>query len=284
MVVTALSGSALYQDAGRRHLDGGVPRSGAFDALAHAAATRLVGGSPQEASLEVVGLLEARVGQRLVVAVTGAATVHLDGRSAPAWTAIEVPVGTLLQVTAQGRGYLAVAGGFRPRPVLGSRSTCLMGPIGPAPVAVGDRLPVSRGGSGGTVGDVVQAPPAGSRLRAVPGPHLRLDVSRATVVDASRIGVRVRPERPVASQGTLPSLGVLPGTIQALPSGDWVVLGPDAGTMGGYPVLGVVASADLRLLAHVRPGDGLRLVPIGTEEIPDIPDPRVLRLGGLSSG
>jgi antagonist of KipI len=74
---------------------------------------------------------------------------------------------------------------------------------------------------------------------------------------------------------------VLPGAIQVLPMGDWIVLGPDAGTMGGYPVAGVVCTADLDRFAHLLPGDGLELVATTVEQAPRPPTPEVVRLAGL---
>jgi allophanate hydrolase subunit 2 len=100
-------------------------------------------------------------------------------------------------------------------------------------------------------------------------------------VDVSRIGIRLRPAGAVAAGASLPSLGVLPGAIQVLPSGDWVVLGPDAGTMGGYPIVGVVVSADLGRLAHVAPGQVLQLLPVAAGDAPRPVLPRILRLGAL---
>ena len=46
------------------------------------------------------------------------------------------------------------------------------------------------------------------------------------------------------------------------PDGDPVVLLPDHATLGGYPVLAVVASADHGLLGQCAPGTAVRLVPI----------------------
>ena len=44
------------------------------------------------------------------------------------------------------------------------------------------------------------------------------------------------------------------GAVQAPPDGDPVVLIPDHATLGGYPVVAVVASADHGLLGQCAPG------------------------------
>jgi allophanate hydrolase subunit 2 len=283
--VVGLSGSALFQDAGRRHVDSGVPVSGAFDREAHAAATALVGGVVEHASLEVLGMIEVTIDRPVTCAVTGRATVLVDGRAAPPWTALELPAGARVAVHAEGRGYLGVTGGFQPEPVLGSRSTCVLGPIGPPPVGVGDLLPVADLCTCATAGDFVRAPERRASVRVVPGPHLRAAPSAIRVLEVSRIGVRLTAgqvqDAASPARSDLPSLGVLPGALQVLPSGDWMLLGPDAGTMGGYPVVGVVASADLGTWAHVRVGEVVHLEVIDPMDAPDAAPPAVFRVQGL---
>jgi allophanate hydrolase subunit 2 len=283
--VVGLSGAALFQDAGRQHLDSGVPLSGAFDRDAHASATALVGGSIEQATLELVGMIEVVPDQPVTCAVTGRATVTVDGRQVAPWTAREVPAGSRVQVHAEGRAYLSVAGGFQPAPVLGSRSTCLLGPIGPPPVGIGDTLPLAATCTSGTDGDFVRAPDPRSGVRVVPGPHLRIASCDVRVLDASRIGVRLTAGRLEGERAQvrsdLPSLGVLPGAVQVLPSGDWILLGPDAGTMGGYPIAGVVATADLGAWAHVRVGEVVHLEVIVAGDAPDPAAPALVRVQGL---
>ncbi len=283
--VMGLVGSALHQDAGRDHVASGVPVSGAFDRYAHAAATALVGGSIEQASLEVVGLIEVEPDVAITCAVTGRGAVSVNGRPAATWTALDVPAGARVEIRSVGRAYLGVAGGFQPPTVLGSRSTCLLGPIGPAPVGLGDLVSVAHACTSATAGDFVRAPAQRPAVRVVPGPHLHLESCEVRVLEASRIGVRLTAGRvqepPAAARVDLPSLGVLPGTVQVLPSGDWMLLGPDSGTMGGYPVAGVVVTADLGLWAHVTVGDAVRLEVSGAADAPDAPMPGVVRVQGL---
>lgn len=293
--VVALAGSALFQDLGRAHTSSGVPRSGAFDPYAHAAATMLVGGGPADATIELVGAVEVEAGVSVTCAVAGVCEVGLDGRPLPAWAAFDLPAGARLSVATRGRAYLAAAGGFPVDPVLGSRSTCVLGPVGPPAIRVGDRVPLAARSTSSTAGDFCRPPRGGRPLAVVPGPHLGLRPTVARVVEASRIGIRMHvPRRSefgggpagVAGEGAaghaaLPSLGVLPGTIQALPSGQWVVLGPDAGTMGGYPVVAVVATADVGRLAHLVPGDDVRLMPMPADRTPTPTHPVVMRISEL---
>ena len=54
------------------------------------------------------------------------------------------------------------------------------------------------------------------------------------------------------------SSGIVPGTIQILPSGKPIILLADAQTTGGYPRIAVILDRDLDDLAQLRPGDWVR--------------------------
>ena len=78
---------------------------------------------------------------------------------------------------------------------------------------------------------------------------------------ADRMGVRLDgPRLNVASDGRMPSAGVIPGTIQCPEDGSPYVLSVDAGTVGGYPRIAQVARVDRHALGQLRPGDHLRLL------------------------
>ncbi|WP_343035352.1 hypothetical protein [Cellulomonas septica] len=65
-------------------------------------------------------------------------------------------------------------------------------------------------------------------------------------------GARARAE--------LPSAGLVPGAVQVPPDGLPVVFGVDHPVTGGYPVVAVVRSSALGVLAQVRPGEPVRFV------------------------
>lgn len=280
LLVEDVAGAVLIQDLGRSLVSLGVPIGGAFDRGAHVRANTLVGNDPDAATLEVVGTLTLRAHGPMLVCVTGTARVQLEAPAAPparsalsAEMALDLPSGSRLEVSGPGRSYLAVRGGLRVRTVLGSRSSCLMGPLGPPPIRAGHRIPVgapSPQSVDARAGDYARIERPTGTVPVVAGPHGDLRSATVEVLEASRIGIRlaVRAQRGVTGAATtgLPSHGVLPGAIQALPNGDWMLLGPDAGTMGGYPVIAVLAGDGLDRWAHVSPGQLLNLVavPVGT--------------------
>ena len=280
--VLGLAGSALLQDAGRPgHRLSGVPRSGAFDRQAYGAAVALVGGGEGEAAIELLGELTVRCSALTTCAFVGGSRARQDGRPAPLDMAFDVPAGGSLVVGTERRGYLAVAGGIQGVEVLGSRSTCLLSALGPAPLRVGQELPLAERCWTPTAGDFCRLPTADRPIGVVPGPHPGFEAGVVEVLDGSRIGVRVRPAAMTGGSATLASFGVLPGSIQALPSGDWMVLGPDAGTMGGYPVIGVVSSADQDRWARAMAGDRVALAAVPADHAPDPVEPRVVRVSYL---
>ena len=97
-------------------------------------------------------------------------------------------------------------------------------------------------------------------LRILPAPghsHQVADLvnqSWQVASDSNRQGLRLQSGQLRAPDaGTLLSRAVLPGSIQLPASGLPIVLGVDAQTIGGYPVLGQVIAADLDLIAQARP-------------------------------
>jgi allophanate hydrolase subunit 2 len=117
----------------------------------------------------------------------------------------------------------------------------------------------------------VSAPPAGrpGPLRISVGPRAdwfapeAFDLLRTTVwtvrPDSDRIGVRLDGSPLPRLRGAeLPSEPTLPGAVQVPPDGRPIVFGPDAPVTGGYPVLAVLAEADLDAAGQLRPGDAVR--------------------------
>ena len=266
------------QDQGRpgfAHL--GVPRSGALDRAAAAAANAAVGNDPAAAVLEttVTGMAVRAVGP-CVVAVTGApAPVTVDGAPAVMGEAVAVPAAAVVEVGASEAGvrsYLAVAGGIDVPTVLGSRSTDLLSGLGPPRLRDRDRVPIGHERRGD-----VRAVAAGSR----PGPaELVLAVrlgprhdwfTAAALETLVRTEYRVSPvsnrvalrltgaplERAVRDE--LPSEGVVLGAVQVPADGQPLIFLADHPTTGGYPVVGVVDDADIDRCAQARPGTAVHL-------------------------
>jgi biotin-dependent carboxylase-like uncharacterized protein len=280
LTVLASGPLATVQDLGRPGWAAiGVTRSGAADSAAHALANRLVGNDATAATVEVTaGGLRVRAGSAHLVAVTGAPVpVRVDGRPGSLSAPFPLRPGAELALgrpAAGLRSYLAVRGGVDVRPVLGSRSTDTLSGLGPAPLRPGDELPVGDLAADEPVVDV--APVAGPADRPVlgvlPGPRRNLLVDDAWALltsaewivgsDSDRVGLRLTgPPLRRTTRDELPSEGLVPGAVQVPPDGAPVLFLADHPVTGGYPVLAVVRTADLPVVAQLRPGDRCRFSP-----------------------
>lgn len=268
------------QDAGRPgHRAAGVPGGGAADAHSLRLANLLVGNPEDAAALELtlVGP-ELRVTADVVVALAGA-----DFPGLPRWKPVRLAAGTRIELGAARRGcrgYLAVAGGIEVPRVLGSRSTYVragMGGFSGRALRTGDRVPlapVERAFRGSWRIDerVLPVDTNEQVLRYVPGAQAAefslgaADEFRVRT-QSDRMGVRLEgPALRRAGGEELPSGPVLPGTLQVPPDGQPILLLADAQTLGGYPQLGHVITADLPRAGQLRPGDRVRFQPVSLEE------------------
>ncbi|HWH27932.1 MAG TPA: hypothetical protein VNU26_03035 [Mycobacteriales bacterium] len=75
---------------------------------------------------------------------------------------------------------------------------------------------------------------------------------------SDRTGLRLTGPPLGRRDGELLSEGQLPGSVQVPTSGQPILLGPDAGVTGGYPVVGVVVDRDLDVVGQLPPGAGVR--------------------------
>jgi allophanate hydrolase subunit 2 len=108
-----------------------------------------------------------------------------------------------------------------------------------------------------------------AELRVVAGPRddwfapQALDRLRSAVwevtSDSNRSGLRLAgPDLSRARPGELPSEGMPLGALQVPPSGQPILFLADHPVTGGYPVIAVVATADIGRAAQLRPGDRVR--------------------------
>lgn len=261
----------LVQDGGRAgwaHL--GVPRAGFLDVPSARLANRLVGNAEDEALLETTwGGVVLRASSAVTVVVTGArCEVTAGGRCVGTERPVRLGVGDVLRVgpAYDGvRSYVAVAGGVRVAPVLGSRSTDTLSWTGPAPLAQGSVVSVGRPYGEPRPVDVVLPPRRTGVLRLHRGPRAdwlgdpaELDGHRWSVgADSDRIGLRLVGGKVTRRAGEVPSEGLVLGAVQAPPSGELVVFLRDHPATGGYPVVAVLDAEDLAECARARPGDVL---------------------------
>jgi antagonist of KipI len=278
------------QDLGRPgYASLGVTPSGACDPIALRLGNRLVGNPENAAALEMT-LLGGRFvfDEEGVIALTGASCeAALDGAPVPMWTAYLVRGGQTLTVgtTLTGaRCYLAVRGGIAVTSVLGSASTHVLTRLGGVD---------GRALRKGDVLSVGEAPAMRFELRTIapafldrlrPRKILRTTVAPQTDLfpvnvrkafyanpyrvteQSDRMGLRLEGKSLEGlNAGQMISEGVALGAVQVPPNGQPIILFVDRGTLGGYPKIANVISADLPSIGQLRPNDVIRFELVSAE-------------------
>ena len=265
----------------------GVGMAGAADRWSLDVGNLLVGNDAGAAALEItVTGPTLRLHRATTIALCGASIdAQVDGTALPGWRPIGLPSGSILRLGAcrnGARAYLACDGGIDVAPVLGSRSTDLRGGFGGhagRALRAGDNVPL--GAASADAHDAIHIVPwwidASPDLdfsdhiavRVLPGSDATLPTdalhAQEFVVDAAsdRQGLRLRGA-PLCIAGSRERRAepVGPGTIPLPPEGQPIVLLADAQTVGGYPRIGHVITADIPRLAQRRAGQCLRFVAV----------------------
>jgi antagonist of KipI len=281
------------QDQGRwGYQSYGVGIAGAMDSFALTAANLLVGNPERAAGLEMTLLGPTLKFQReTLIAVTGAdLTPRLDGIPLDNWKTHLAPPGSILSFGGRRNGvraYLSVAGGIDVPPVMGSRSTYILGRFGGLegrPLKAQDRLPIGVSVAlwNSLVGRAFQEnlrPPYQKypRLRVILGPFQDffseegittfLSTDYLITPNSDRMGYRLQGSAVTRRKtGELITCGLANGTVQIPPNGQPIILLTDRQTIGGYPIIATVIHADLPLLAQCAPGDVVRFAAVLPDE------------------
>jgi biotin-dependent carboxylase-like uncharacterized protein len=283
------------QDLGRTGFQNlGIGTSGALDPVALRVANLLVGNEPGAGGLEVLYLgpaIEIEADSVRMSFAGAAATVEiLPDASASSGIRIEtmrsvlVKRGEVVRVGSLTSGaalYVGIEGGFDIEPILGSVSTNIRGGTGgwqARAMIAGERLPLCRMQASDrdelhAEGIEFRAP---HRIRAIPGPQddyfdeaeiAKFFGSDYTVQSGSdRVGMRLRGEAIRHAKGfNIASDATAPGSIQVPGNGQPIVLMADRQTIGGYPKIATVISADLPELGRLSIGSKIAFEAVTVE-------------------
>lgn len=290
-LVILQAGNSVVTDLGRfvgpRY---GLPVNGALDQFSARAANILVGNDDNAPLVEFTALdFRMRAETDILLSVTGAPlTLSVGGRTCPQWEPVSVRAGETVAVRGINTGlraYLAIHGSIA------------------APVLLGSCAPDTVVGFGMKLADgtILQTSSSVAPIRQpyfdLPlfrlglsrpefGPELEIEVtdgpdaaefgesagllfsSKYTVSGRSNhIGLRLGGELPERRSSTeLLSRGVPVGAIEVPSREELLVLHRGRGVTAGYPVLAVVTSTSLDLLAQARPGHTIRFRKINVAE------------------
>ncbi|REB08047.1 KipI antagonist [Sporosarcina sp. BI001-red] len=276
----------------------GVIQSGTMDSNSSRIANLLVGNEEGEAVLEMaligpILLFEERM---LIALCGGEFAPEIDGVSVPMWKPIVVKENSVLKMGTATRGcrlVMAVGGGFDLPQVLGSHSTYLkagFGGFNGRSLLKGDLLSVNKPNETSKIIDkqaldckttpfsttrwsvAKQLRPFVGKsyiIRVLPGRQKNLFTHQTQKdflssvftlgSESDRMGYRLHgPKLQLSEPKELLSEAVTFGTVQVPSNGQPIVLMADHQTTGGYPKIAQVISADLSMLAQVKPGDSIR--------------------------
>ena len=278
LLVLSAGTQTTVQDLGRTgHMHLGVCRGGAADPLSLMLANALVGNPENTPVIEICfagPVLQAQ--SAVTLAVCGAEFVlTVNQQRVDMAASIHLQAGDVLAFGQRLRGlraYLAVAGEWRLTPLLGGYGTHIMagfGGVAGRALTKGDIIPITPlhpvprrrlpQGAQRYVGSHVQ-------LRIMPGveqdmfdePHRKqLCATRYLVAaEVDRMGLRLKgPSLDTRRLSSMRSSGLMPGAVQVPPSGLPIIMSVDAQTLGGYPRIAQVISADLPALGQLFTGD-----------------------------
>ena len=250
----------------------GVPLGGAADRWSLAMGNALVGNRADAAALEISltgPILEATCELGCILygapfALSSESQTLLHGKT------FTLQAGERLRIGGTSRGmrcYLCVAGGFDSELILGSRTRL-------QPIQAGEELGCTPSRIAArflhTEPRIDNDTPV---LRVLPGAQAAWFEPQAftsheyTVTPASnRMGLRLRGPTLAIPPRELISEPVCPGAVQVTRDGQCILLGVDGQTIGGYPKIAQVISADLDQLGQLRPGQAIRFVWVTLEE------------------
>jgi biotin-dependent carboxylase-like uncharacterized protein len=268
----------------------GVPVGGAVDRSSLAIGNAFVGNPPDAAALEItLGGPTLRADCELACVVYGAPfELATDRRPLAAGKTFTLEPGEELRIGGtpeKVRAYLCVRGGIGGPTILGSRSDL-------QPIQTDDQLACAPGRISSRTAHIeanwepwwanLFLAHSGFRfLRVLDGSQatwFNLDdelygsadglnqVSFAVAAASDRMGLRLQGRPLSVPSREMVSEPVCPGSVQVTRDGQCIVLGIDGQTIGGYPKIAQVISADLDILGQLRPGERVLFARVSLEE------------------
>ncbi|MEH6405488.1 MAG: biotin-dependent carboxyltransferase family protein [Sneathiella sp.] len=275
---------STIQDKGRFGYGSyGVPRSGAIDPVSLRLGNALVGNDPYEAALEfrfMGPVVTAENGPiRIGLACeAGAELTDIQNNETlqiSPWQTVTLNEGNILKVSALAAGatgYLTIEGGLKLEPVLESSSTYVRAKLGGltgTSIQANDVLVVKQPAMPGKCERIMADPVqiGDGVLHVILGPQedyfseeeVEGFLNKPFIVssDVDRMGIRLEGSKisTLREKGNdIISDGLVVGSIQIPGSGQPIILCSDCQTVGGYPKIATIISADLNHLGQMRPG------------------------------
>jgi len=272
--------NTTYQDRGRFHMQHfGVASGGCMDLKSFLTANALVGNNLELGVLEFAyqGPLLKLIEGNIKIAITGNVNFQiikknnekLNGECNKSYDLISGDQIDILSTKKSAYGYLSVEGGFDVEPFCNSVSTLIRGGIGPnegKKITINDKIIIKRNSNNKKNYITKISNTSNNVIRVLKGPQFDYFSKQSqkeffsknyqitSLVD--RMGMRL--EGTIINNvinTNIRSEGITKGAIQIPADGQPIVLLSEHPTIGGYPKIANVISADYHLLVQKTPGE-----------------------------
>ena len=272
--------NTTFQDKGRYHMQHlGVTPGGCMDLEAFSIANALVGNSLNEGALEFAyqGPLLKLVKGKTKIAITGNVIFQIiksnqekvTGECNRTYIIAEGDQIDILATKQSAYGYMALEGGFNIKPFFNSVSILSRAQIGPnngKKIQVNDKINIKKESKNKKNFSTEVIKKSKSSIRVLKGPqfdYFSKDSQKyffSTEYKISNLTDRMGTRLEGASMKNIVntnirSEGITKGAIQIPADGQPIILLTDYPTIGGYPKIANVTSADYNILTQKTPGE-----------------------------
>jgi antagonist of KipI len=287
--------NTTFQDEGRfglQHL--GVPTSGCMDHKSFTVANALVGNKKKYGVIEFAyqGPLLKLFKGKTKIAVTGnvyfkiinSNNITIDGECNRSYDLNEGDSIDILATDKSAYGYMSVEGGFKIESFFNSVSTLVKARIGPnngSKITLEDKITTNKNRKNENNFKASILPENSNTIRVLKGPQYdffsekskKLFFSQLYKISnlTDRMGMRLEGQTLKNIVNTnIRSEGITKGAIQIPADGQPIILLTDCPTIGGYPKIANIITADYDLLVQKIPGTNISFKCIDLEEAEEL--------------
>ena len=282
---------STLQDLGRSnqyHI--GIPFSGSMDKRNYLIGNKLVGNKPNEASLEFAyqgPLIKLKLG-KVTGVITGNVTFNILRKNSKiekglCYRTFELKDGDQLDIVSTNKsvyGYFSIKNGFAGEYIWGSWSVNTKAKIGSndgEKFGVNQKIYINKNESLSQNNKIDYFNSKIEFIRVLKGTNFnffsekakQIFFSREFIVSklTDRMGMRLEGQKiENVAEANIKSEGLIKGVIQVPPDGNPIIMLSDHGTIGGYPKIAIVISADYDRLTQLTPGSKIKFKSVELDE------------------
>ena len=282
---------STLQDLGRSnqyHI--GIPFSGSMDKRNYLIGNKLVGNKLKEASLEFAyqgPLIKLKLG-KVTGVITGNVTFNILRKNSKiekglCYRTFELKDGDQLDIISTNKsvyGYFSIKNGFTGEYIWGSCSVNTKAKIGSndgEKFGVNQKIYINKNESLSESNKIDYFNSKIEFIRVLKGTNFNFFSEKAKQIFFSkefivskltdRMGMRLEGQKiENIAEANIKSEGLIKGVIQVPPDGNPIIMLSDHGTIGGYPKIAIVISADYDRLTQLTPGSKIKFKSVELNE------------------